>query len=134
MAAEDSEIKFSDQKGLEMVWMMLSEGQLCIDVPTLVSACPKMGADLKEDAVRSKMKELDINEGAIDFDAFVKFFATYKKDGGGIPSFDQIAVRYASLSAFVAKFMDIKPVNVPMLMRYSALLLRAEWKGRDRRR
>ena len=27
--------------------MMLSEGQLCIDVPALVSACPKMGADLR---------------------------------------------------------------------------------------
>ena len=45
-----------------------------------------------------------------------------------------IRLRYVThpLSAFVAKCMDInKPVNFPMLMRYSALLLRAEWKGRE---
>ena len=92
-------VSVQETKGLEVVWMMLSDGQLCIDVSTLSSANEKMTrvggknttSVLSEDDVKEKLKKLGISEGAIDFEAFVKFFSTEKKSGVGI-CFEDIAV------------------------------------------
>lgn len=100
-------VTVSETKGLEVVWMMLSDGQLCIDVSTLVSASEKMtGAGMSEDEVKAKLKELSIAEGAIDFDAFVKFFSTEKSSGVGL-TFEQIAV---SISMFFSAPPAVKPL------------------------
>ena len=105
-------ITVSETKGLEVVWMMLSDGQLCIDVATLCSASERMtGAKLPEDNVRAKLKELNIGEGTIDFDAFVKFFSTEKKDGLGI-TFNDIAVSYVYLDEYSSSASKFGSVDV----------------------
>ena len=90
-------VSHPETKGLEVVWMMLSDGQLCIDVDTLCSANEKMtGESISEEKAKAKLKELNIAENAIDFDAFVKFFATEKKEGVGL-TFQDIAVSPLSI-------------------------------------